>query len=509
LNADLLFAGASRSIAVADGRIAAVGTRAELAGIAAARTIELGERAVVPGFIDAHAHLLFHSIFARQLDARCAVGAPLDEILARITAAPGAAGWLRAWGFAPYRVRERRGPTLGELDAACPSRPFVLLHVNGHTAQLNSAGLRALSIDSATGVLHERAMQPFSLGAMARELLASPIDEQIETIAAGAASFAALGITTTCDAMTSPAAIALYREVARRDRLASNVVAMPFHEWSDPPPPADRAGRVRAGAVKLFADGSLSGCTAAVTEPYAGTHERGLLHHTQEEVDALVRALDERGHQIAIHAIGDRAIAQALRALAPVTRGGNPRRHRLEHVGVVTPAIVDELARQQIVIATQPRMLFEQGDAFARACPDRVDRIYPYRTLIARGLRVAGSSDCPVVSADPLLGMRSAILRATEEGAVLAPGERLDAPAALRMWTEDAAYSLFMEHERGRLAAGMAADLVVLSRDPLAAAAEALGRELVVEETYVAGERVYARRAQNGASNATSPATPT
>src|SRR6185437_3513395 len=110
----------------------------------------------------------------------------------------------------------------------------------------------------------ERAMQPFSLGAMARELLERPEEEQIETIAAGAASFAALGITTTCDAMTSPAHIAIYREVARRGRLPLNVVAMPFHDWSDPPPPADREGRVRVGAVKLFADGSLSGCTAAV-----------------------------------------------------------------------------------------------------------------------------------------------------------------------------------------------------------------------------------------------------
>lgn len=479
MNADLVLASDARSIAIADGAIVAIDSRAALAGISAARTIELGARVIAPGFIDAHAHLLFHSIFARQLDLRCAIDAPMGEILARISSREGD-GWLRAWGFAPYRVRERRAPTIAELDRVCPARPLALLHVGGHTAQLNSAGVRALAIASDTGVLHERAMQPFSLGAMMRELLALPGGEQIETIANGAASFAALGITTTCDALTSPAVIALYREVARLGRLPLNVVAMPFHDWSDPPPPADREGRVRAGAVKLFADGSLSGCTAAVSEPYAGTHDHGILHHTQDEVDALVRSLDERGRQIAIHAIGDRAIAQALRALAPVTRDGNPRRHRLEHVGVVTPAIVDELARQEIVIATQPRMLYEQGDAFARACPDRIDRIYPYRTLIERGVRVAGSSDCPVVSADPILGMRAAMLRETEGGRVLAPTERLDARAALRMWTEDAAYSLFMERERGAIAVGLAADLVVLAPD-----------ESRVEQTYVAGELVF------------------
>src|SRR5262249_29347794 len=191
--------GGADAIAVRGGRIAAIGRTTELRALAAARTIDLGGRALAPGFIDAHNHLLFASLFARHLDSRAALGAPLDALLARIAtraATPGEEGddrdgWLRAWGFAPYRLRERRFPTRAELDAACPDRPLVVLHVSGHTAQVNSAGLRRLGIDRATpdppggridrdaggepcGVLHDTAMQAFSLRALARDLPSRP-----------------------------------------------------------------------------------------------------------------------------------------------------------------------------------------------------------------------------------------------------------------------------------------------------------------------------------------------
>jgi predicted amidohydrolase YtcJ len=278
------------------------------------------------------------------------------------------------------------------------------------------------------------------------------------------------------------------------------VVAMPYYDWSaswlaDGVPSSAGGVRVRVGAVKLFADGSLSGCTAAVSQPYQGSHNHGILHRTQAELDALVRTLDERGFQIGVHAIGDRAIVQTLRAYAAVLgRGPNQRRHRLEHVGVLTPALLAELARLDVVVATQPRMLFEQGDGFVHSCgEERIAWVYPYRALIDAGVHVAGSSDCPVVSADPILGMRDAVLRRTEEGRVLAPEQRLDARQALRMWTEEAAYSLFMETERGRLVPGAAADLVVLAADPLATDPETWNEQLRVEMTVVGGEIVFER----------------
>jgi predicted amidohydrolase YtcJ len=557
MDADLVFIGArlrpgpddADALAVRDGRIAAVGRSAEIGRIASARTIDLAGRVLAPGFIDAHNHLAMYCVLRRQVDCRTALDGELDEVLGRLarhaadpaaepaaaesTAGPAAtagptaaatAGWVRGWGLAPYRLRQRRAPTLAELDAACPARPLVLLHISGHTAQVNSAGLRRLGLDASsvdppggrierdpdgapTGVLHETAMMhSFGLHAMAREFTALPLDEQVAVLAAGAADFAALGLTTSCDALASPELIALYRETDRRGQLPCNVVVMPFYDWCTAQlltgdGLAGAGDRVHLGAVKLFADGSLSGATAAVSQPYQGSTDRdilnrGILHRGTEELSAIVRTLDDRGFQIAVHAIGDRAIEQVAHAYAAVIGRGQPnqRRHRLEHVGIAPPALLAELARIDAVVATQPRMLYEQGDGFLRSCgEERMAWVYPYRAMIDAGLHVAGSSDCPVVSADPLLGMRDAICRRTEQGRTLAPEQCLDGHQALRMWTEGAAYSLFMEHERGTLTVGAVADLVVLSADPLTTGPDAWDADLAVELTVVGGAIEYAR----------------
>jgi predicted amidohydrolase YtcJ len=536
MDADLVFVRArlrpgpdgADALAVRDGRIAAIGRTAEIGRITGGRTIDLAGRVLAPGFIDAHNHLAMYCILRRQVDCRTPLDGDVDEVLDRLarhaaepTAEPAAAataGWVRGWGLAPYRLRQRRAPTLAELDAACPARPLVLLHISGHTAQVNSAGLRRLGLNASsvdppggrierdpdgalTGVLHETAMQSFGLHAMAHEFTALPLDEQVAVLAAGAADFAALGLTTSCDALASPELIALYREADRRSQLPCNVVVMPFYDWCTTQLLADdglagAGDRVHLGAVKLFADGSLSGATAAVSQPYQGSAGRGILHRRAEELSAIVRTLDDRGFQIAAHAIGDRAIEQVAHAYAAVIGRGRPnqRRHRIEHVGIAPPALLAELARIDAVVATQPRMLYEQGDAFFRLCgEERMAWVYPYRAMIDAGLHVAGSSDCPVVSADPLLGMRDAMRRRTEQGHTLAPEQCLDGHQVLRMWTEDAAYSLFMEHERGTLTVGAVADLVVLSADPLTTAPDAWDADLAVELTVVGGAIEYAR----------------
>ena len=360
------------ALAVRGGRIVAVGRSADLARITAARVLDLDGRVLAPGFIDAHNHLAMYCILRRQVDCRAPLDGDLDDILGRLARAADAApagAWVRGWGLAPYRLLQRRAPTLAELDAVCPTRPLSLLHVSGHTVQVNSAALRQLGLDASsvdppggridrdaagapTGVLHETAMQPFSLHKMASEFTALPLEEQLAALTAGAGDFAALGLTTSCDALASPEMITLYGEADRRGQLPCNVVAMPFYDWcttqlSTSDGFGSDSARARTGAVKLFADGSLSGCTAAVSQPYQGSHEQGILHRSTDELTAIVRALDERGFQIAVHAIGDRAISQVARAYGAVIGRGQPnqRRHRLEHVGIAPPALLAELAQ--------------------------------------------------------------------------------------------------------------------------------------------------------------------
>jgi predicted amidohydrolase YtcJ len=243
----------------------------------------------------------------------------------------------------------------------------------------------------------------------------------------------------------------------------------------------------------VMSDGSLSGRTAAVTEPYLNTPGTGILYHTQKRLNEIVREIHDKGFQAAIHAIGDAALDQVVTAYEQVIRpgAGNLRRHRIEHAGILNDRLMDRIAELDLVVATQPRFLFEQGDGFLASCgPERIKRVYPFRSLIQRGIRVAGSSDCPVVVHDPLLGIRDAVLRRTEEGRTLAPEERLTAEQALRMFTIEAARASFEEDEKGSLKPGKLADLVVLSGDPLAVPPELIGG-LEVRMTVIGGKVVY------------------
>jgi predicted amidohydrolase YtcJ len=529
LSADLIFSGGTihtgletlppgSAIAIKSGRILAVDRAAELSRLEARQRIDLQGRTVIPGLIDAHNHLSWYAMLLRYVDCRVPLNGSLFTALVRIQdraqeLRPGE--WIRGWGFADYKVSERRFPTLAEMDESAPDHPVIIIHASGHSAVMNSLALQTVGFDEhtpdppggkierdahtgqLTGVLHETAMVQFSMDSMFKEFLALGLEQQVAILEQGTQEYARLGITTACDASVMPPLLSCYQEAARLGRLNCRITAMPFYDWSRPVIDSGLrtgfgSGWMKLGPVKLISDGSLSGRTAAVSQPYQGTQDLGILYYPQEKLDQIVRELDARDLQIAIHAIGDRAVEQVLLAYEKVTGGGNPHRHRMEHAGIVSHQLVQKMVDTNLVIATQPRMLYEQGDGFYRSCgEERIHRVYPYKTFIESGLHTAGSSDCPVVSPDPLLGMRDAVLRQTEEGRVLAPEQRLAPEQALYMFTQDAAWSLFDEREKGTLQEGRLADLLVLSADPLALPAEQWEEQMHVEMTVIDGRIIY------------------
>jgi predicted amidohydrolase YtcJ len=508
------------ALAVKNGRILAVGTTAQLGELPAQRRVQLDGKSLIPGLIDAHNHLSWYSQLLRYVDCRVPLNGDISTLLERMRQRAGEiprGEWVRGWGFADYKVRGHRFPSLAEMDEAVPHTPAIIVHASGHSAVVNSQALTMMDIHDHTpdppggkierdphtgkpnGVLHETAMVQFSLESVFIEFLALPPEQQISVLERGSAEFARLGITTACDAAVMPPLLAVYNATAQAGRLKCRVLGMPFYEWSKPilekgRPDDYDTEYFKLGPVKLLGDGSLSGRTAAVSQPYQGTHDTGILYRDQAALDQIVRQLDELDLQIAIHAIGDRAVEQVLLAYKKVIGKGKPnlKRHRMEHAGIVNPDLLQLMADIDLVIATQPRMLYEQGDGFYRSCgAERIHWVYPYKTYIEQGLHVAGSSDCPVVSQDPLLGMRDGILRQTEEGRILAPEQRLSFEQVLHMFTVEAAYSLFEENEKGTLEEGKLADLVVLSGDPKDIPAEQWADRLQVEMTVVGGEVVY------------------
>ena len=222
--------------------------------------------------------------------------------------------------------------------------------------------------------------------------------------------------------------------------------------------------------MKIWADGGMSSRTAAIHGTYpVPPFGSGILYFAPGELTAMVRDFAARGFQVCVHAQGDRAIEITLDAYAQALAEapGNPRRHRIEHGGAMYPALTARAAELGIVVVSQPGFLSGLGDGFAAAFGGQADQLYAFRSWQRAGITVAGSSDAPVITPDPLTGIRDAIVRRTAAGRVIGPDERLAARDALALYTTGAAFAMHRETEIGSLAPGKLADFTVLDRNPL------------------------------------------
>jgi predicted amidohydrolase YtcJ len=248
------------------------------------------------------------------------------------------------------------------------------------------------------------------------------------------------------------------------------------------------------GAFKVMTDGSSSGPTAATRQPYTSDETTsGIAYWTQDDLDHLIGRAHRAGWQCTVHAVGDRAIEQTLNAMSRAQHE-YPReglRHRIDHCGITPPDLQDRVVAQGIVPAMQPAFFWEFGDGYIRNYGrHRADVMFPAKSLIERGVRVAGSSDSPVTDYRPLFGIEQAMTRATSDGDVCGPNERVDLDTAIRMHTINGAYASFAETKKASIEPGKLADLVVHSDDLRRVPAEGL-RDLPIAITFVEGEIVY------------------
>jgi predicted amidohydrolase YtcJ len=261
--------------------------------------------------------------------------------------------------------------------------------------------------------------------------------------------------------------------------------------------------RLKTGAVKMFADGVIESNTAFMLEPYTNVQTTGIPNYTVDDLNRIVSMMDERGWQVWIHAIGDRAIRMALDAFERATRV-NPepsrgRRHRIEHIEAVSAADIPRFATLGVIASMQPYHAGPNQNLLevwaGNIGPERASRAWAWKSIRDAGGRIAFGTDWPVVGLDPRHGIHTALTRQTldgtpEEGFV--PGERLPLRDVLDAWTSGSAYAAFEEHRRGSLAPGMLADIVVLSTDVVAAPAEDV-KSFEVVTTIFDGRVVYSR----------------
>lgn len=534
--ADLLFdngpvLGADGPVAVVDGRIAAVGAHArELAG---PRTehVDLSGKLLVPGFQDSHIHAIFGGL---EL-GRCELSAlsTASEYLAAIgeyaRANPGQE-WITGGGWS-LDAFPNGLPTAAALDAVVPDRPVFLPNRDHHGAWVNSRALELAGItrdtpDPADGRIERDAsgepsgmLQEGALGLV--ESLLPPVSDE-ETDAAfdrAQALLHSLGITAWQDALVGtglgqPDNFGVYLRAANSGRLTARVRGALWWERDRGAEQIEafverrrigRAagdGRFNPGSIKIMQDGIIENGTAALTSPYcgcgsAGNSNSGLSFVDPELLRGHVTRLDSEGFQVHFHALGDRAVREALDSIEAARKANGPsaHRHHLAHLQVVHPEDIARFATLDAVANIQPLWACHEPQMDELAIPvlgpQRADWQYPFKSLLTSGARLAAGSDWPVSSPDPIQGIHVAVNRVTpgEDGAPLTPDQRLSLAEALTAYTAGTAYVNHLD-DTGRIAPGMLADLAVLDRDPFDGPSEAI-HETRVAATYVGGTLVY------------------
>jgi len=515
------------AVAVRAGRVAAVGPETALADLRgpSTRVLRLDGGLVLPGFQDAHVHTAAGGLELARCDLHEVEPGEYAATVARYAAGHPDAAWVLGGGWV-MDAFGTEGPRLATLDAVVADRPVLLESTDGHRAWVNGRALELAGITRATPdpprgrIERDAAGQPTgALHEAAMSLVAdhAPRPDQAEWQAAierGQAHLHRLGITAWQDAAVAPEMLAAYRAVAERGRLSGRAVAAlrwePDQGLEQLPGLVQRRqrgtlGRLRAGAVKIFADGVFENRTAAVLAPYldgdgrpTGDHGIGML--AADELAAVVTALDGEGFDVHVHAIGDRAVRDALDAFAAAAAANGRRdaRHQIAHLQLVHPDDRHRFRRLGVVANAQP--YWSCLDGYMRELtlpfldPERAGWQYPWASLRRAGAVLAFGSDWTVSTANPLEEIEVAVRRIAPDdpdGQVFLPDERVDLPTALDAFTTGSAYALRLEAETGSVTPGKLADLAVLDRDPFDRAAGPIGQARVVA-TLVEGEPVWA-----------------
>jgi predicted amidohydrolase YtcJ len=513
------------AVAIHDGRLVYVGEEAGVSRFVgpSTRVVELGGRLVLPGFQDTHAHPLSGGLELGECSLYDATSADeIEGIIRAYAASHPTLAWIRGNGW-QLPVFPDANPRKEQLDRAVPDRPALLYAADGHSSWVNSRALALAGITretrdppggrierdpktgEPTGTLREAATALVS-----ERLPPYSLTERIGAVRRALAEANRFGITSITDADVGPEYLEAYGELDRRNELTARVTAA-LH--TDPAVPVEamarELNRLRAkyrngirlsvGTVKLFADGVIESRTAALLQPYGGSHDnRGPLVYEPEALAERVAAFDRDGFQIHVHAIGDRAIRVTLDALAHARQVNGIRDARpvLAHLELFDSTDIVRFRQLGVVASFQP--FWAMADDYITRLtepflgPARSRWLYPIGSMMQSGAVVAGGSDWPVSSLNPLDAVQVAITRLAIDstGRPWIPEERVDLPRILAAYTINAAYATHAERETGSLETGKLADLIVLDRNLFEISASDIHRARVLL-TLLEGRAVW------------------
>lgn len=496
---------AAREIGVWRGRIFSLDE-----DLPAAHVVDLRGATVLPGFIDAHVHLSWTGLKEGGFSvAGCTTVDDALAIVGEAAAARPPGEWVDVHGYDQRPLG--RHLTAAELDAVSLGRKVFLIHQSGHACVVNSAVLALVDLSHEDGLLTEAGMaavrtlrRPYSVAELSDAIERAGRTCLSEGVTAAAEAGIAGGLVSH-----SSVELAAYQSLREAGRLPIRVQLMIAADLLRPvgAHPSDgiargldlglRTGigddRLSIGALKIFTDGGMAARTAALTDPYLGFDHNGDLFAAPEVIHGYVRDAHRAGWQLAIHAIGDRAVDLTLDALT-VAQTEHPRpgaRHRIEHAGLVRPDQLPRFAATGALAVVQPSFLWYSGDDYTTIMGvDRAPWLYRGRGFLDHGITLVGSSDRPVTPGAPLRAIQFMVERASSSGLPVGPDEAITVEDALRAYTVNAAYACHWEESLGSITPGKQADLVVLSDDPRRVEVSRIS-DIGVLATVLGGEVAY------------------
>ena len=507
---------AAGAVAVRGGKIIAVGAKRACAAAVGKgyEPVDLHDCALLPGFIDTHLHpilLIYYALI-------CDLGGTksIEEVqtgLREALSKKSGDSWLLGRNFDEQSMREKRVPDRHDLDKVSPDRPVVVIKHDGHSVFASTRAIEAAGVTASTqapeaGII-EREVDGYPSGVfreIAAQLIlnAMPMPE-LEVLVDGTRQtfnrLASLGLTSLGVVLQTgdegPAGSAGAFDVPAMQLLlehcpqslyslliTSDVTGLDGLKGS-----ALNNGANRLGGIKLFADGTFGSSTAYMFKPFSDNADKqGMLMHPPDELYRHMAAAHNAGWQVCIHAIGDAANGLCVELYTRLFKE-HPRkgcRHRIEHASIMDQKTMRELSRLGIVVSTQPMFIHSEKDWLPRRLGnERCKTVYPFRSFLDAGIKVAGASDAPIESQDVLPAIQCCV---TREG--FEPQQCISVEEAVRMYTLDAAYAQFEDGIKGSITTGKRADLVVLSDDPFKVQPDKI-RDIKVLRTVVGGETVY------------------
>jgi predicted amidohydrolase YtcJ len=522
------------AVAVSQGRIVGVGTDADVRGLIGPGTdvVDLGGRMLLPGFQDAHVHPPSGGYEMLHCNLSEAYSVPeYQRIVREYAAAHPDDAWIVGAGWS-MDVFPSGNPPKEPLDRVVAGRPVRLWSRDGHSVWVNSRALEIAGVSrdtpdpvdgwivrdeegEPTGTLHEGAFE------LVERFVPEPSAEDwIDGLRTAQSYLHSLGITAWQDAIVGghDPTLDTYVSFARSGELTARVVGALWWDRHRGIEQVEdlialrergRAGRFRATSVKIMQDGVIENHTAAVLEPYLDADGRptqtyGMSFVGAEDLKAGVTRLDAEGFQVHVHAIGERAVREALDAFeaARAANGRNDHRHHIAHIQVVHPDDVPRFRELGVIANAQPLWAVNEGQMLHLTIPflgpERSAWQYPFGSLVRSGAVLAMGSDWSVSSANPLWEMHVGVNRTAPSayeygggtGEPFLPDERIDLPTALAGFTINSAYVNHLDHLTGSIEVGKRADLAVLDRDLFAHPVEEIA-DASVMLTFVDGERVY------------------